>query len=231
MPAQRVVVEGHLQVRDEEPPVGAQRERVDLDQRAVALDESPRQRQDEFHRRLHLLMRQPESCEQVARLERGQPVVRIAVFAENGARLGPSEFLDVHPAARRRDDQRAAAAPVEREAEIEFARQVEVLLDEHLIDRPSARAGLSGDERGAEEFLCGGFGLGPAGDEEHAAGLAASARVDLRLDDGARAAQFVEGRAACSGVAATRPAGTASPRAASSALAWYSWMFIARSFQ
>ena len=57
----------------------------------------------------------------------------------------------------------------------------------------AARAGLSGDERAAEEFLCGGFGLGPAGDEEHAAGLAASARVDLRLDDGARAAQFVEG--------------------------------------
>jgi hypothetical protein len=35
--------------------------------------------------------------------------------------------------------------------------------------------------------------LGAAGGEEHAAGFAASARVDLRFDDGALEAQFVEG--------------------------------------
>src|ERR1019366_3650116 len=78
---------------------------------------------------------------------------------------------------------------VEDEAQIELARHLQPLLDEHARDDAPVGAGLMGDERHADHVAGDPLGLVRRAGELDAAALAAATRVDLLLDDDNRAAK------------------------------------------
>ena len=93
---------------------------------------------------------------------------------------------------------------IDDEAEVQLARDLEALLDEHAADDPALGPGLVRDERHAEHGLRGGARGVRALDDLDAAALAAAAGVNLRLDDDRAAAELDGGgRASSIGVNAT----------------------------
>ncbi len=126
---------------------------------------------------------QPELEREFARLELGEADGGIDRHAHEAVGVGLGELLDLHAAVRRGDDHDPLGFAVEHEAEIEFARDVGRRLDQHALDHLARFAGLLGHQhppeqrRGEVAHLL----LGPA--QLDAAGLAAAAGMDLRLDD------------------------------------------------
>ena len=98
-------------------------------------------------------------------------------------RLG-RDLLDIHAAFGAGDHRDALGLAIDQHAKIELARDFAGLLD---IDSPHDSAlgpGLMSHQRFAEQLARRNPCLGGAGDQLDAAGLAATAGVDLRLDDG-----------------------------------------------
>ena len=99
------------------------------------------------------------------------------------------DLLDVHAALGRGHEGDAARVAVDDHAEVELARDVEALLDVEAAHLLPLGAGLVRDELHAEDLLGELPRLrGAALRDLHAAALAATACVDLRLDDDDRAA-------------------------------------------
>ena len=131
----------------------------------------------------HCFGGKPEAERDLARLKRLQTHCRVNRFAQDGVRVLLGNFFDLHAPRGAGHEGGAAARAVHEQAEVEFALDVEALLDEQPADNSPAGAGLRRDQLHAQH---------PGGDVRRflggarqfdAAGFAAPARVNLRFDD------------------------------------------------
>jgi hypothetical protein len=91
--------------------------------------------------------------------------------------------LDVHTSRRAGDDDGSRRRPVDHDAQVQLAFDLEALLNEDAADLLPFRARLVRDQRHADHLLSELLGLGRRLRDLDAAPLAASAGVNLRLDD------------------------------------------------
>src|SRR5579859_6276349 len=104
-------------------------------------------------------------------------------FFQDGRGIFLGDFLDFHAAgaAGHKDD--ASGFAIDQQAEVEFALDVQAFFDEQALDDAASGAGLNGDQIHAQH-AGGDFGgfVGRMGQLD-ATGFAASAGMNLRLDD------------------------------------------------
>ena len=237
VPEQGVVVEVDLGVEDDHVALLGDRQRVDLGEARVLLQEHLREGVHDRLGLVHLVAGEAEFVGQPAGLERQQarsPGETGTLMIFSGC-LAATSSMSMPPSALAIRTGTPMGA-VEDHAEVELLGRLGVGLDDQLADLLAFRAGLLGLERVLEHRLGDGSRLLLRRDELHPAelvgvadelALPAAAGVDLGLDhDSAAAAELVERRSASSGVETTMCLGMLAPAAASSSLAWYSWIFI-----
>ena len=125
------------------------------------------------------------------------------------------DVLDIHAAFRGNDQHRPAAAAIDDRTEIKLAGDRAAFFNQYAVDGLALRAGLDGDEFMAEDVGGDRFGLVTAADQLHAAlrgdvldgSLAASAGMDLGLDDRHRPGQLDERIGGSLGSIGHKPAG------------------------
>ena len=115
---------------------------------------------------------------------------------------------------------------VDQRRKIELALDRGAFLDIEAADLLAVRAGLVGDQRRAKQRVASLRHVVDRLDHLDAAGLAAAAGVDLRLDHHDRRASSFAAFTASSTENAGCPRGTGTPNSRSTALPWYSWMFM-----
>ena len=151
---------------------------------AVGLDEGLVEAHHEADRVVDLRRLEAELEGQLARLvgleaERGVDVLLVDLL---GGVVG--DLFDLHAAGLRGHEDDLAGGAVEHEAEVELAVDGRAGFDEQALDFLSLRAGLVRDELHAEDGLASAASASSMRlDDLDAAALAASAGVDLRLDD------------------------------------------------
>ncbi len=179
-----VVVEGHLGVEGDDFAKLGDDERVDLAEGAVFFHEELVKVRGHGHELSHLVLVQTQEKSHAPRLVSREPDDGIEVQAMNLLRRVVGDLLDVHASLGRRHDGDSPRIAIEHEGEVELASNVEALLDVEAADNLALGAGLVRDERAAEHFVgeLARFG-GTVLRELDTAPLAATARVDLRLDD------------------------------------------------
>ena len=120
-------------------------------------------------------------------------------FEDQLGRLG-GDLFDVHAALAGGHQHGAAARAIDHDAQVQLAGDVAAGFDQHAADGLPFGAGLDRDQPLAEQVAGHRAGFVGAADQLHAVLLrvvfdrafAAAAGVDLGLDDGERAAQFLE---------------------------------------
>src|SRR5450830_1179639 len=190
MPKERVVVEVHLGVERDDVTAARDQERVDLGERGVRRDIGLRERDEETDGLLVGLPREAERVGQLAGLKGLESPGRVERFLHDGVRILRGDDFDLHSALLARHHHGPADRAVERNADVELPRDVERLLDEDFFDPLAARSRLVRDELHADDLLGELDGLVRSLRELDASALAASAGVDLRLDDDASAELF-----------------------------------------
>ena len=178
----RVRIDVELRVQRHELAALGDDQRIDLEQRGVALEIDAIQRHEnglEFAD-LRTLEAEPEG--ELAALVGLQARRRVDVHAQDflGRVLG--DFFDVHAAGFGGDDGDAAALAIQRERKIDLAFDVRTRLDVHRFDRQAFGPGLFGDQPLAEHVGGGGTHGVEIARQLDAAGLAAAAGMDLGLD-------------------------------------------------
>ena len=137
------------------------------------------------------------------------------------------DLLDVHAAFGRDHERDARGFAVDQRREIELAVDRRAFLDVEPVDLLAVRPGLVRDQHRAEQPLRLPAHVLDRLDDLDAAGLAAAAGVDLRLDDDDRPSRDRPPPSTASSTVKTAcPRGTGTPNSRSTALAWYSWMFM-----
>jgi hypothetical protein len=169
-----VVVQRHLAVDREHVAFLGQRHRVDLDQRRVLVGEHGPQPLGQHRRARGRLLGDPARGDDLLGLggiDAGQRGHR-----DPGHRLrgGVRDLLDLHAALHRTDRQERPVGPVQQERQVVLGLDVHRLGDEHRVH------GVALDVH-AEDLGGLGVGLLRAFGQLHAAGLAASAGLHLRL--------------------------------------------------
>ena len=207
-------------------PVGGHHQRIDLDQRRVGLDERAVERAEQRGELADLLVLEPERKRDLARLERRQPDQRIDRLGDDLlGRLG-RDLLDLHPALGAGDDRDRLRLAIDHHPEVELARDLARLLDVHAAHDAALGPGLMGHQRLAEQLGGEVARLLGRSHQLDAAGLAAPAGMDLRLDDRLGLPERGERRGGLLGGDAGLPLGTGTPKRPSTCLAWNSWIFM-----
>ena len=189
VPVEGVVVEAHLGVEREHVALRGGHERVDLHHRRVGLHEGLVDRQHQLDRLGHQRRVEADAEGQLPGLERLQAHGGIDVRLPDEVGRLVGHLLDLDAALGAGHHHRAAGRAVDDDAQVELPGHLQALLDEDALDDAAVGAGLVGDQRHAEHVLGVALGLlGRPGDLD-AAALAASARVNLRLDDDDAAAE------------------------------------------
>ena len=134
-----------------------------------------------------------------------------------GQRLGPldGELLDLHAALVGGHREEGAVGAVEQEGDVVLLLDVRARVDEHPVHRVAL-------DVHAEDLLGVGPGVVRGLGDLHAAGLAAAADLDLRLDDGDAAELLGDRLRPRPASSATSPRLTGTPCFGNSCLAWYS---------
>ena len=189
LPEEGVVVDGHLAVQADDLAARGEHQRVHLDQSAVALPVERPQRAADRRQRLagpgaaRVVGPERRRVHDVAHLVLEQPQQRVDGAAQECAGVALGELLDVHAAAAREDQQRAADLARDGDRQVELARDVDGPLHQQRLDGVAAD-GHGQDVRGR------GLDLGGAAADADAARLAAAAGLGLRLDADVRAELF-----------------------------------------
>ncbi len=183
-----VVVDVDLAVHAHDLSVGGLRERIDLEQNAVA---TPEQLVQLLHDvgRLHLpVAHKAELVRQLERLLLGQAHLQVDALLDDGLGILGGDLLDVAATLRARDDHGPQVGAVERDGKVELATRKQTLAHHDHIARLALAARLLRVQPMADHVLGDGLGLLGTEDELHAAlhaavegALAATARQDLRL--------------------------------------------------
>ena len=190
------VVDAHLPVQGEHVALLRHDERVDLEERAVLLDEHLRHGQDHLVELLERLPRQAERVGHAPRLVALEAETHVPVLLDDGLRILLGHLLDLHAALRGGHEHRLPRLAVEDGAQVELAADVAAGLDVDAPDDAAVRAGLLGDERESENLRRDVLRFGGALHELDAAlepdrlevllvdgALPAAAGVDLGLHD------------------------------------------------
>ena len=111
------------------------------------------------------------------------------VLAHDPLGGGRGHLLDVHAAGGAGHDDRLARRTIEQQAHVQLALDLEAFLDQHARDDAAFGAGLVRDQTHADHVARDADRLVRAPRELHAAALAPSAGMDLRLDDDDLAAE------------------------------------------
>jgi hypothetical protein len=176
MSEERAVVDRHFGVERLHRSVWRHDERVDLAQHRVRLREAFVQLSDDVE---HLLLLawvvDAGAVDQPAALVRLKPFEHVCVQARERLRLRGCDLLDVDAALRREHEQRLLLGAVEGDREVVLLRDIRGDLDPQPADDVAANVETEDLARPGLR-LC-----GPVG-ELDAAGLAAPAGQDLRLD-------------------------------------------------
>ncbi len=186
---QRVVVEVHLRVEREQVAGLGDDERVDLENRRVGRDEGVVERQHHLDALLERIAAQAEREAELLRLERLQADAWIDEDLVDLLGMLFGDLLDLDAALFADHEDDALRGAIEDEPEIQLAIDGETFFDEEPKDLLAAGAGLIRDERLAEQLARDRLGFGARLGKLDAAGLAAAAGVNLRLDDGNGAAE------------------------------------------
>ena len=181
MPEQGVVVEVELGIEAEQVSLPGLHQGVDLQERAVGLDEGLVEVLQQRHRLLDLGRGEAEFEGDLARLEGAQPDQRIDRLEEDFFRGVGGDFLDVHPPFGAGHQGHLGGGAIDQEGDVELVKDVAAFFDQHALDDLAFRAGLVGDEGHAEHVAGVLFHLVGALGDLHPAALAAAAGVDLRL--------------------------------------------------
>ena len=179
----RVGVDVELRVERHEIAGLGDDERIDLEQRRIALEIDAIQRHEDGLELADLRALEAESESELAALVGLQARGGIDVDAQDFLRRVFGDFFDVHAARFGGDDRNAAALAIQRERQIDLAFDVRTRLDVDRFDRQTFRTGLFGDQPLAEHVGRGRAHRVEIAREFHAAGLAASAGMHLGLDD------------------------------------------------
>ena len=186
---ERVVVEVHLRVERQQVAVGGHDQRVDLDHRRVGALERLVEREHQLGGLAGLRGVQAQRKRQLASLERHQAGARADVLLEDAVRRLRRDLFDVHAAVGAGHENRARRSAVEDERQVELARDPQPLFHEHARDQAAFRTGLVRLERHADHVARDPLGFVGVLGQLHAAALAASAGMNLRLDDDGAAAE------------------------------------------
>ena len=171
-----VVVERHLAVERLELVAGQPRERVDLDQRRVLLDEDLVERLDHLDGLLEDGLGELGLGGDLAGLRLVDAGARVDRDLLDGVRVGLGDLLDLDAALDRGDAEVLAVRAVEQEREVVLLLGRRRRRDQDPVDGEALDLHPE-DVRRVLERLVGRLG------ELHAAGLATSTGLDLRLDD------------------------------------------------
>ena len=178
----RVRVDVDLGVeRDELAGLGDD-ERVDLEQRGIALEVDAVQRHQDGLELADLRALEAEAESELAALVGLQPRGGIDVDAQDLLRRVRGHFFDVHAAGGGGDDGHAAALAIQRERQVDLAVDLRAGLDVHRLDGQAFGTGLFGHQPLAEHVRGGGAHRVEVARQLDAAGLAAAARMHLGLD-------------------------------------------------
>ncbi len=172
-----------LPSRQTRSPAAGDHERVDLHEREVLLHEALAEPRQQLRELLDLVALQPEPERELAALVGHDADERVDGRLQDLLGRVVRDGLDVHAAFGRGHDDDAPAGAVDDHAEVELVGDVAGLLDQHRVDGLPLLVGLEGDEVRAEHGFGVVLGLARGVDELHAAGLATSASVHLRLHD------------------------------------------------
>ena len=182
-----------LRVEREHVAVARDDQRVHLDEARVALEvQLVEAARDRLELR-DLRAREPEAVRERAAMRALQPGGRVDLDTDDLLRRLRRDFLDVHAAGRRGDERDAAAVAIEQQAQVQLALDLRAGLDVDLVDRQPLGPGLLGREPLAEHACRGCRDVADGLDDLDAAGLAAAARVHLRLDHPEAAAEAARG--------------------------------------
>ena len=134
MAVERVVVEVHLRVERQQIAARGDDERVDLEHRRVGAPERVVQGVQQLRELPELRALETECEADLPRLERQQPDARVHVLAQDTLGCGGGHLLDVHAASGTGHDDRTSDGAIEQQAHVEFAADLQALLDEHARD-------------------------------------------------------------------------------------------------
>ena len=157
-------------------------ERIDFEQRRVALEIDAIQRHEDRLELADLRALEAEAERELAALVGLQAGGGIDVHAQDFLRRVFGDFFDVHAARCGGDDRDAAALAIQRERQIDLALDVRTRLDVHRFDGQPFGTGLFGDQALAEHVGRGRAHRVEIARQLHAARLAASAGMHLGLD-------------------------------------------------
>ncbi len=178
---ERVVVEVDLGVERDQAVVLGRDQRIDFHQRSVGVEIRLVQCGEQRDRLVHQLRLEAEGEGNLARLERNQPDARLDVLLDDRVRSLGGDLLDLHAAGLRCHDQQLGLLAVEQHAEVELPVDGQPFLDQQPLHNLALGTGLVRDQRHAEHLFGELRSLFHRFRQLHAAALAASAGVDLRL--------------------------------------------------
>ena len=194
MAVERVRVEVHLRVEADHVALARDDERIDLEHAHVFGDEGLVELVDQRHALLHLIALKTERIGDLAPVKAADARRRINIEAQNLFRRLLRHFLDVHAAFGGNDEGDARGGAVNQNGKVEFAVDGGTFLDIEAVHFLAVGTRLVRHERRPEKPLCFLLDVFNRLHDLDATRLAAAARMDLRLDDPDRPAEFVRFR-------------------------------------
>src|SRR5690606_29984958 len=141
-----VLVDVALAVESHDPAVFGDHERVDLNQRGVALDSGVIEAFNEGGELLGLVAFELQTGGEHAAHVRFETGGRMDRYADDRLGVAGGDFLDLLTAFDGGHDEGGGFATINDDGEIELARDRGLLFDEHVLDELAFGAGLNGDE-------------------------------------------------------------------------------------
>ncbi len=200
LPEECVVIHLDLRVqRDQRLPAG-DHQRIDLEQGTVGLDEEPVEVRDQRGERSGKGSGETETAGDLPALTGPDPGERIDQHPDDLLGVSGRDLLDVHSPGPAGDDHDLGGGAVRKDGEIQLLGDIQALLHQDLPDRFSLRSRLGGDQRPAQNGLCGAPHLVKGPRDPDPAALAAAACMDLGLDHHRELAELFSRRAGLVGI-------------------------------
>ena len=183
MPEEGVVIEPHLGVERDKVAAAGDDQRVDLDQARIELGEGAIERVREIAERPHLSAGKPQPKRETPRIKGRQAGSRVDRHPQDLVGRTLRQLLDLDAALGGGDQRDPSGGAVDRQCQIELAGDVAARLDIDPLDLAPFGSGLVRHELFADQRLRRRRDLVLRAHQLDAAGLAAAAGMDLRLDD------------------------------------------------
>ena len=179
---QRVAVSAQLAVEADQIALGRDHQRVDLDQRQIALQENGRQTHEDLGELLNQLAFQTQFERQLATLVRHWACQRIDSHFVDQVRGLFRHFFDFHAAFGRCHEHHATGATVNHRAQVQLFRDIGCRFNQDLVNRLAVRICLVGYQTLAEPMFSKRTNLFFALNNLHTARFTTATSVNLTLN-------------------------------------------------